>query len=83
MAWNVYLLYNEPRRELYIGVTEKDVGAEFELNRAVPPGAIRHWDFEGERVRAMAHQKGLTKFEARNAVREFAGEDGWILRRGL
>lgn len=83
MAWNVYLLYNERRRELFIGVTEKDVGAEFELNRAVPPAPVRHWDFESERVRVKALKRDLTKFEARNVVREFEGEDGWMLRKGV
>lgn len=83
MAWNVYELHNEPRHEVYVGFTEKDVGAQLELDRAVPPAPVRHWDFENERVRAQAHKTGLTRHEAREIVREYAAEAGWILRRGI
>lgn len=83
MAWNVYELINEDRREVYIGLTEKDVGSELELARAVPPAPVRHWDFASERIRANRYKIGLTRFDAREVVREYTTQPGWVLRRGL
>ncbi|MBI4349507.1 MAG: hypothetical protein HY553_21915 [Elusimicrobia bacterium] len=83
MAWNVYELVNEDRREVFVGVTDKDVGAELELDRAVPPAPIRHWDFKSERIRANRYKIGLTRFDAREAVRDYEAKAGWVLRRGL